>query len=508
MRHPLLLACLLSCTPPTPALTASPDNTPLTLAPGQAAELSVGADGRATARLTTATGSERFVVILASTRFDSVTDAPPTRYTLSSPGPAEALSPQRVLDGCAFSSERFSTTALPTDPAPTGPAPTEGATRTLYVPTGTTTESIQARALSVGEHAVIWADTSHPTTLDQAFVLQFRDDFERVILPRARQVFGTEPDLDHDGRIQLVFSRLTRERGVAFFSSCDLNEQLDGCHDSNHGEYLYLTPPDAIDPPYNTPNAIKEILAHEVAHLLHFQRKVLRNHLSTWQDPVYLSEGIGALAQDVTGYQAGNLYVTRAGLDGIDQFSLADLLRRSDDAPEHSKEGVLRGGGYLFVRYLYDRAGGDAAAGLEIENRGGPTLLRALLDAPVWIDQALPRVVSADLADLALDFYTALALSNRDQAGDARATNPCFQYLPTLVDPITQKQRGADLFARFHGSQMQGPKLGSAQAPDGQLLPGGVDYLSLDATAGSPDLRLAVQLDPQSAPRIRIARWK
>jgi len=269
-----------------------------------------------------------------------------------------------------------------------------------------------------------------------------------------------------------------------------------------------LTPPDAIDPPYNTPNAIKEILAHEVAHLLHFQRKVLRNHLSTWQDPVYLTEGIGALAQDVTGYQAGNLYVTRAGLDGIDQFSLADLLRRSDDAREHSREGVLRGGGYLFVRYLYDRAGGDIAAGLEIENRGGPTLLRALLDAPLWIDQALPRVASADLTDLALDFYTALALSNRDQAGGAPATNPCFQYLPTRVDPITQKQRGADLFARFHGSQMQGPKLGSAQAPDGQLLSGGVDYLSLDATAGSPDLSLAVQLDPRSAPRVRILRWK
>src|SRR6185436_3714989 len=116
------------------------------------------------------------------------------------------------------------------------------------------------------------------------------DDFERVSLPRARQVFGTEPDLDHDGRIQLVFTRLTRENGVAFFSSCDLAEQLEGCQGSNHGEYLYLTPPDAIKPPYNTPSAIKEILAHEVAHLLHFQRKVLRNQLTSWEDGAYLCE--------------------------------------------------------------------------------------------------------------------------------------------------------------------------------------------------------------------------
>jgi hypothetical protein len=518
--RPLLLALLITpliaCTPPPALLAAQPPTPPqevvsgpLTLAPGQVAELTLGADGRATAQLATPTGSERFVVILASTRFDSST---PTPYSLSL-SPVDAASASHLLDGCSLSSERFSHKPLPSEPTPSGPPPLEGATRPLAISTGKsstgkTPESIQARALSVGEHAVIWADTTHPTTLDQAFVLQFRDDFERVILPRARQIFGTESDLDHDGRIQLVFSRLTRERGVAFFSSCDLNAQLEGCQSSNHGEVLYLTPPDAIDPPYNTPNAIKEILAHEVAHLLHFQRKVLRNHLTSWEDAVYLSEGIGALAQDVIGYQAGNLYVTRAGLDAIDTFSLSDLLRRSGSEPDHSREGVLRGGGYLFVRFLYDRAGGDNATGLELENHGGPSLLRALLDAPVWVDQALPALTSSDLASLALDFYTTLALSNREQDGAAPAANPCYQYLPTQLDPITQKQRGADLFAKFHGSQMQGPKLGSASAPDGQLLTGGVDYLTLDASVGSPELSLAIQLDPQSAPRLRIARWK
>jgi len=514
---PLLLLALLGCIPAAldnrAASNSAAPNTlrsPLTLAPGQVVELAVSADGRAAVRLATPRGSERFVVILASTRLDA--SSPPTPYTVSLKAElltASPLSPTHSVDGCSLSNERFATTALPTDPPPTGSPPREGAIRTLRVPTRAATETIEARALSVGEHAVIWADTTHPTTLDQAFVLQFRDDFERVILPRARQVFGTEPDLDHDGRIQLVFTSLTRESGVAFFSACDLAEQLEGCAGSNHGEYLYLTPPDAIAPPYNTPNAIKEILAHEVAHLLHFQRKVLRNQLASWQDGVYLSEGIGALAQDVTGYQAGNLYVTRAALDGIDQFSLSDVLhtpRDVDRKRQGSKQGILRGGGYLFVRYLYDRAGGDRANAVELENAGGPTLLRALIDAPVWVDQALPRVASADLPSLALDFYTALVLSNREQAGGVAATNACFRYLPTSLDPITQKQRGADLFARFHGSQMQGPQLGDARAPDGALLPGGVEYLTLDASTAATDLPLTIQLDPASAPRVRIAR--
>ncbi|HKO94251.1 MAG TPA: hypothetical protein VJU61_24020, partial [Polyangiaceae bacterium] len=399
-------------------------------------------------------------------------------------------------------------------PPPSGPAPPAGATRRIHVPSQDGATAIDARALSVGEHAVIWADTTHPTTLDEAFVAQFRDDFERVILPRARQIFGTEPDLDGDGRIQLVFTRLTRERGVAFFSACDLFGPLSGkpaaCPASNRGEYLYLTPPDAIAPPYNTPNAIKEILAHEVAHLLHFQRKVLRNHLQSWEDGLYLSEGIGALAQDVIGYQAGNLYVTQAALGAIDQFSLGDVLL--DGQPDHSREGALRGGAYLFVRYLYDRAGGDAANGNEIENRGGPALLRALLDAPAWVSEALPAVSGATVADLALDFYTALALSNREDSaapGAVAAANPCFRFLPTTLDPITKKQRGANVFARFHGAQMQGPQMVDARAtPAGELRAAGVEYLAFDATAGAPELPITLQLDPNATPRVRVARLR
>jgi hypothetical protein len=492
-----LLAC--STPPPTRALPAE-DAPPLSLAPGQVADVALTPEGRAAVRLATPGGTERFVVILASSRLSGGSE--PSHYTLA-PGNAPSASPTTLVAGCSLTPERFAGTVLASEPPPTGTPPREGDTRTLHISTRAATETIQARALSVGQHAAIWADTTHPTSLDSAFVSQFRDDFERVILPRARQVFGTEPDLDHDGRIQLVFTRLTRDSGVAFFSSCDL-AALDGCEASNHGEYLYLTPPDAIQPPYNTPSAIKEILAHEVAHLLHFQRKVLRNHLQTWQDGVYLSEGIGALAQDVTGYQAGNLYVTRAALDGIEQFSLADVLHGSE--PEPSRQGVLRGGGYLFVRYLYDRAGGDRATGVQLENTGGPTLLRALLDSPLWIDQALPSVTSADLASLELDFYTALALSNREEVGGAAAANPCFQYLPASVDPVTQKQRGANLFARFHGLQMQGPKLGDARAPDGTLLTGGVEYLSLDASA--PETSFSIQVEPTSIPRLRIARLR
>lgn len=474
----------------------------LVLAPGEVAELAIGPDGSAGERLATPAGSERFVIVLASTRFGGAPEAVP--FTVGTDAGVRAGTSELVT-GCATSSSAWRAVDVRTEPAPVGEGPALGARRELSVMTSDSASKIQSEVISVGPHAVVVRDTTHPTTLDAAFAEQFRVDFEDLIMPRARQVFGTEPDIDHNGRVQLVFTRLTEER-VAFFNACDLLGSLAGCPGSNQGEFLYLTPPDAIAPPYNTANAIKEILTHELSHLLHFKRKVLGNKLSAWTDTVYASEGIGALAQDVVGYQAGNLYVAKAGLDGIDRFSLSDVLarRRRPDA----NDGVLRGASYLFFRYLYDRAGGDEAVGADVKSRGGPAFLRALLDAPESVSDALPRVANARVADIAMDFFTSLATSNRDAVGLAAPTNACFSYLPTSRDPVTSKQRGTSLFAQFHGQGMAGPRVLSLTAADGKLLPGGVEYLGIDATPGRAEAQFTLRVDPAVAPRVRVARWK
>jgi hypothetical protein len=107
-----------------------------------------------------------------------------------------------------------------------------------------------------------------------------------------------------------------------------------------------------------------------------------------------------------------------------------------------------------------------------------------------------------------MDFYTALAVSNRDAAGLAAPTNGCFSYLPTRQDPVTTKQRGTSLFAQFHGQGMAGPHVAPAAEADAELLPGGVEYLSLDAVPGRAELSFGLRVDPQVLPRVRVARWK
>lgn len=266
---------------------------------------------------------------------------------------------------------------------------------------------------------------------------------------------------------------------------------------------IQLDPGEAVE---LMPNAIKEILAHEFQHLIHFNRSVLLNDLDMSDDNAYLVEGLGALAQDVSGYQAGNLYVTKAGLEEIDVFSLRDILVDLGNYDDE-RDGALRGGAYLFIRWIYDRAGGDEAmTDGSVESRGGPSLIRALIEAPESVAAALPELTGSSTEELAVDFYTAVGVSNRDEIGDAAPMNPCFQYLPTTSDPITDRQRGANLFASFHGQAMEGPAIQVASAPDGTLSAGGVEYLLLEAETGQSQIDFIIDVHPTAEARLRIVR--
>lgn len=489
----------------TPATDAGSDaaatSDRLTLRVGEVAELAV-TSGAAGIKLTTKDAAEEYALVLASTRFD--TSGASAAWSVTTGAVPEGASASPVT-GCSLSPDAWRAVNVPAETPPSGTAVAQGTKKTIKISKKTGSEDIEVEAIAVGKRAVVWKDVTpaHPATLEDTFVSQFLADFEDLILPRERAIFGVESDIDGDGHIALVFSPVTSETAVAFFSGCDLKKMV-GCPSSNAGEYLYLTPPNAIKPPYNTPNAIKEILAHELAHLVHFNRKVLRNNAASPSDSGYMNEGMGAFAQDAIGPQSGNLYVAKAGLDQIAEMSLGDVF--VDDTPyDMARDGVMRGGAYLFVRWLYDRAGGDAAkADGTIEGKGGPAFLRAVLEAPESVAGALPGKTKSTLADLGVDFYTALVMSNREAGGGAPPANPCFSYLPVENDPVTGKPRGADVFASFHGSQMTGPA--TTRTTSGKLLAGGVTYAIVAVPAGQTELDIGVTIDPAALPRVRIGR--
>lgn len=486
--------------------SAAPSSAVLALAAGEVAEVPVE-DGIARVKLASS-GAESYIAIVGSTKIDTSKGDHAYSAALD---PIPDPKPSTRLEGCALSADAWKGKSVAAEPAPTGTAPAVGTTRTLKVPVGARLETITAEVVAVSATAVVWVDKTpaHPATLEPAFVSEFLADFDANILPRERSIFGVESDTDKDGRVGLVFSPLTKDSAVAFFRQCDLSEGPGcGADSGNKGEFLYLTPPADIAPPYNTPAAIKEILAHELGHLLHYNRKVLRNTLSEWPDSSYMIEGFGGFAQDASGFQSGNLYVTKAGLDGIADFSIAEVLgtRSTYDA---KRDGVLRGVSYLFVRYAYDRAGGDKSrADGSIEGLGGPAFLRDVLDSKESVAARITGAGASTAADVTMDFYTALALSGSEKGGGAAPKNGCFAFAPVTIDPLTKKPRGADPFASFHGQSMKGPKVQKLESADGKLRSGGVAYLSFDATAGAPSTDLSVTVPVAAAPRVRVIRLR
>jgi hypothetical protein len=105
-----------------------------------------------------------------------------------------------------------------------------------------------------------------------------------------------------------------------------------------------------------------------------------------------------------------------------------------------------------------------------------------------------------------MDFWTTLALSNREIETGVATKNPCFAFLPTQNDPVTTRQRGANLFASFHGQQMKGPKLQAADAADGTLRSGGAELIALDAVPGALEISAAITVDTAALPRVRVTR--
>jgi hypothetical protein len=475
----------------------------ITLAPGEVVELPME-EHAAFARLAAPAGTEQFVAIVASTDFTSTSTY---AYTVAA-DPLDFATPATLLTGCSIQSDPWVKAPLPMETEPSGTAPLVGTTRNIAFP-GAGGAIVEGKVAAVGKRAIVWVDTAaaHPANMDQMVIDDFLKDFDDLILPRERQLFGMESDMDKDGRISLVFTPLTRDVAVAFFTGCDLQPQS-SCATGNNGEFLYMTPPANIDPPYNTPAAIKETLAHELGHLIHFNRKVLRNKLPDWTESSYMIEGFGGFTQDVSGFQAGNLYVAKAGLDDIDKFSLRDTLAdgtRYDTA----RDGALRGGSYWFVRFVYDKGGGDAQLpDGTIQNKGGPAFLHALLDSPKSVAAALPELAQTKTDDVAMDFYTAILMSGDDKAARALPKNPCFAFAPQQTDPITQKPRGGDPYLTFHGSsRMIGPKTQRVSAADGKLRAGGAEYFLIDAPGqGEVDLTFAVPVEAK--PRIRIARTR
>ena len=419
------------------------------------------------------------------------------------PSPAHLSNLAQILSGLRDGSARRVLRAP-------DPPPTEGEVRTFSVLGDGRVAEIEAEAVFVSPSVAFWLDISSdpPAEISTEDLEEIATQYDEIILPREHIFFGEESDINDDGNIFVVMSEVVHENDgpVAFFYGCDLLEPgAPGCRYSNEAEVLYLTPPNAIEPPYNTPRAILETMAHETNHMIFMNTKYM-NHDSVGDvENMYILEGLAALAQDLSGYQAGNLYVSWFGLQDILDFSAADVLE-DDGVYLPSRDGGLRGGAYLLMRYLYDQAGGDEALGDgTFDDLGGIEFIYGLHNSPTPGLAGIEEALSLSLSEVVTDFYTTLAVTNRGEdhgpiCGEAR-----FNYLPTMEDPITGRQRGFDAYAPLHGGAMNGPASVRLFAADGEMRPTGVEYVEVEAS-DTESLTLRVAGPAEGMLRARLAR--
>ncbi len=376
---------------------------------------------------------------------------------------------------------------------------------------GTRYVDIEAEAIQVTDELVIWKDLSTENPygdLEEAMLEDILASMEGIVLPRERELFGVESDVDGDGKLWVLMTYTVNQYGAqAYVTGCDIGI-TDGCYGYGHGhEIVYLGYVDPADT-RATANGITETIAHELAHLIYSYHKAILNDLPGVDENVYVTEGTSAMAQDLTGYNNGNQYVWAAALDmsatygsdaySVQSLSLNDILRGSGYY-DMARDGALRGGAYLFLRYLFEQQGGmvvesDGA----FTDGGGIAWMRELFSVPETGVEAVELTTGEDLQALALDFWTALVVSGRGINDDPR-----YNFEPRVEDPLTGYEHGVDPYANIHGwLQLTGPLVQPLEEADGSLRAGGVEYLETTLEPG----RFALPVSEGAQARARLLR--
>ena len=508
---------------------ATPDGATGALKVGQFTEFKADTTGKVSGSTSTS-GSEQFILLLLS---DDTTALASHKYTVSqgtgssskaSPGPTNLPRPAAPGPGvrrCKFHQKVQAILDSKPDRLRedkpylfAGTPPKKGDTRTFKIRDGSTVKTITAKCVHVDTKAAFWLDdtTTPKASIDAQSLTDLADGFGKTILPREQLYFGKESDINSDGLVGVLLSPLVSKSAMAYVSPCDLLDPkvVTYCGHSNEMELIYLSPPSSLSPPYNTAKALLETIAHEFQHAIYFHRKFVMNNITTTNENPYITEGLSALAQDLSGYQAGNLYVQMMTLQKHDVLAVPNLLssKISSYVPQPN-DGYMRGGEYFLMRYLFDQAGGESldSKGMPVD-KGGLKWLHAFIDSKDTGETNATKTSGLTLDTLAGDFWTAMALSNRGTGGAAINPDKRYNFLPTTSDPFTARQRGCNLHAAFHGTQLTGPKLTALKSADGMLRPGGAEFLNVDAPGAGGSLTFSVTVPAAAKARVRLIRIK
>lgn len=331
--------------------------------------------------------------------------------------------------------------------------------------------AIDAVVRHVGARAIWLEDTANaPGSFSDAQIQRLSDEFDDMIYETNTAWFGEPGDLDGNGRVVAVISRVVNEidPGLGGFAvGCDLFPRS-AVAGSNEGEYLWLGPADptgAYGPTTSTEGTLaflRRVVAHELVHVIQFTRRLGANGIVPMGD--FLFEGQAVLGEEVVGHafldiaSPSNLGYDVAFNDPpassttwyADKF--ADLSRWFGSTPSDTRVqsaphdcGWLEGspapcpsGRPLFYAVTWSLLrwiGDHLAPGLG----GEQAVHRALIDTPSSGFALIEDVTGMPTDSMFAQWAAALYLDDRFEGLDTRLTIPSWNFADVFEGPSQPK---------------------------------------------------------------------
>jgi hypothetical protein len=304
------------------------------------------------------------------------------------------------------------------------------------------------------------------TAVAQSDLDKLADEFDTIAGPRDRQIFNQNAahtgTLDTDGNAMLgvVLSSKVGTSGIAgLFDVRDVLNKApkpnsDPSANGNESDLMWATlPGSTLNGKTVSVALIAGTLAHEYQHMINLARARTSGKTET----VFLNEALSHLAEDLTGYGASNLSVIGAYLAAPSN----GLFLNDDGADNDDAAGKARGIGYLYLRYLFEKAGGYAiASDGKITDQGGIAFVEKLMTGGTKNGlESLSAAGGSFFKRFAL-FFPTLSVSQNSADAPLVATDCRFNFdLPT-TDPLTQQ---------LHGLKLNDPMRANATGQTGLL---------------------------------------
>ncbi len=265
-----------------------------------------------------------------------------------------------------------------------------------------------------GTYTLLYVDqNTTPTQLSDAEAEEIGIVFDSSIHPTNRTAFGSESDINTDGKVAILMSPVINAMPcsgciiLGFFNPTDLLPSLVNPACTNGMEIFYTLVPDpslgGVDWKERSIASIKGTLAHEFQHMILYNYRILvygDGFIGTYMEELWLNEGLSHMAEDLNGFYADN--IGRANLFLAGPWD-TKLTFQEDDNVEN------RGAVYLFLRLLGDRF--------------GEGIYRHLVQSHYSGTANMERATGTGFLELFGDWSAALCLS-----GSGITSDPRFNY--------------------------------------------------------------------------------